>query len=110
MELFLSDNSIKDQQSSRFLQYLITHAKGKPYREVLQTVKKPRLVTLLLAHTHAAPALTHTDKNEMQYQAIRVISLLIKHDDQWFSTQPDIVEALKRIWCNDAYQVNTILL
>lgn len=105
MELLLQDNNIKDQQWSRFLTYLVVNEKGKPYRDVLQNVKKNRLLTLLLAHSQSTPGLSLTDKNEMQYQAVRIISLLIKYDDQWLSTQHDIIEALKRIWCNDQYQV-----
>lgn len=42
-------------------------------------------------------------RNELQFQSIRVISLLIKFDDQWLSNQKDLVEALKQIWSDDRY-------
>jgi len=49
------------------------------------------------------------DKTEMQYQSIRITSLLIKQDDQWLSSQHQLVNAYKQIWCDDQYQVcNTI--
>lgn len=51
---------------------------------------------------------TEAQRNELQYQSIRIISLLIKFDDQWLSTQPDLVKALKQIWCDDNFQVNVI--
>ncbi|GBP38089.1 hypothetical protein EVAR_95217_1 [Eumeta japonica] len=88
-----------------FLVYLIKHREAGPaYREALQTSKKPRLMLLLAANTgNAAANLSQADKAEMQFQSIRVISLLIKYDEQWLSTQHDLVELLKRIWCNDQY-------
>jgi len=45
------------------------------------------------------------DKREMQYQSIRITSLLIKLDDQWLSSQHQLVNAYKQIWCDDQYQV-----
>ncbi|CAH2988559.1 unnamed protein product [Chilo suppressalis] len=97
LDLILSDNNIKDQQWSRFLVFLVKHPEaGSVYREALQTAKKPRLMQLLAASTQP-------DRAEMQFQAVRVISLLIKYDDQWLSTQHDLIELLKRIWCSDQY-------
>lgn len=46
------------------------------------------------------------DKYELQYQSIRVVSLLIKFDDQWFSSQQKLANTYHQIWCNDNYQVN----
>lgn len=103
----MTDINIKDQQWSRFLVFLIKHPEaGAAYRETLQTIKKARLMQLLAANSGGAAAnLPQADKSEMQFQAIRVISLLIKYDDQWLSTQHDLVELLKRIWCSDQYHV-----
>lgn len=53
--------------------------------------------------------LTHDDqarRNELQHQSIRIVSFLIKRDDLWLTRQPELVEALKQIWCNDEYQVS----
>ena len=44
----------------------------------------------------------------MQYQSIRITSLLIKLDDQWLSSQHQLVSAYKQIWCDDQYQVCSI--
>lgn len=108
LDLILSDNNIKDQQWSRFLVFLIKHSKaGPPYRDALQTTKKPRLMQLLAANTGGtATNLPTADRAEMQFQAIRVISLLIKFDEKWLSGQPDLIELLKRIWCSDTYHVS----
>lgn len=110
LDLVLSDNNIKDQQWSRFLVYLIKHPKaGPPYREALQTAKKPRLMQLLAANvTGAATSVPQADRAEMQYQAIRAISLLIKFDDKWLASQQDLIDLLKRIWCSDQYHVSVL--
>lgn len=104
LNLFLHDNSIKDQQWSRYLEYLIKHKDGKPLRDILHS-STTRLVTMLLAHSQTNSNLTHAEKSELQYCAIKIISILIKFDEQWLSTQNQLVTALKQIWCNDDYQV-----
>lgn len=108
LDLVMSDNNIKDQQWSRFFIYLVKHPEaGAAYREALQTTKKTRLMQLLAANTGGAAAtMPQADKAEMQFQAIRVISILIKYDDQWLATQHDLIELLKRIWCSDQYHVS----
>ncbi|KPJ11920.1 Transformation/transcription domain-associated protein [Papilio machaon] len=105
LDLMMNDINIKDQQWSRFIIYLIKHPEAGPaFREALQTSKKPRLQQLLAVNNSAATAaLPQTDRNEMQFQAIRIISLLIKYDDQWLSGQHELMELLKRIWCSDSY-------
>ncbi|XP_044007561.1 transformation/transcription domain-associated protein isoform X2 [Aphidius gifuensis] len=104
LHLFLHDNNIKDQQWSRFLEFLIKHKDGKPFRDVLQNSSN-RLITMLLAHSSQTNTnLTITDKNELQHQAIKIISVLVKFDEDWLSNQTQIIAALKQIWCNDDYQ------
>ncbi|XP_050299225.1 transcription-associated protein 1 isoform X2 [Anthonomus grandis grandis] len=105
---FLDDNYIKDKQFSRYLEYLIKHKDGKPFRDYIQNHMINRLI-ILVQSNYVSINLGLQDrndnqKNEFQYQGIRIISLLIKYDDQWLSTQQDLVEALKQIWCDDNYQ------
>lgn len=103
LNLFLHDNNIKDQQWSRYLEYLIKHKDGKPFRDILHN-STARLVTMLLAHSQTNSNLTHVEKSELQYRAIKIIAILIKFDEQWLSTQNQLVDALKQIWYNDDYQ------
>ncbi|XP_025986851.1 transformation/transcription domain-associated protein [Solenopsis invicta] len=103
LNLFLHDSNIKDQQWSRYLEYLISHKDGKPFRDILHN-STARLVTMLLAHSQTNSNLTHMEKNEVQYRAIKIIGILIKYDEQWLSTQNQLVGALKQIWYNDDYQ------
>lgn len=63
-----------------------------------------RLTTMALANTQYT-TITLEERAELQYESIRIISILIKHDDQWLSSQKELVSALKQIWYNNAYQV-----
>ncbi|XP_043599030.1 transformation/transcription domain-associated protein isoform X1 [Bombus pyrosoma] len=103
LNLFLHDNNIKDQQWSRYLEFLIKQKDGKPFRDVLHG-STTRLITMLLAHSQTNSNLSHSEKSELQHQAIKIIAILIKFDEQWLSTQSQLVGALKQIWCNDEYQ------
>lgn len=103
LNLFLHDNNIKDQQWSRYLEYLIKHKDGKLFRDILHN-STARLVTMLLAHSQTNSNLTHVEKNELQYRAIKIIAILIRFDEQWLSTQNQLIGALKQIWCNNDYQ------
>uniref|UniRef100_A0A1Y1MXI9 FAT domain-containing protein n=3 Tax=Photinus pyralis TaxID=7054 RepID=A0A1Y1MXI9_PHOPY len=104
VDTFLQDALIKDHPFSRYLTFLLKHPNGKVFRDHIQTLEVRRLITMALANTHISFNLTEDERNELQHQSIRIVSILIKHDDQWLSTQQELVEALKQIWCNDEYQ------
>ncbi|XP_075234435.1 transcription-associated protein Nipped-A isoform X2 [Lycorma delicatula] len=102
MDLFLSDTNIKDEQWSRYLEYLIKHQDGKPFRDVLQNeANVQRLIVMALAVSSNSG---DERSYELQYQSIRIVSLLVKLDDQWLSTQHQLVATYRQIWCNDQYQ------
>lgn len=63
---------------------------------------------MVLTNTHIGFNLTEIERNELQHQSIRIVSILIKHDDQWLSTQQELVEALKQVWCTDEFQVRNL--
>ncbi|XP_011505966.1 PREDICTED: transformation/transcription domain-associated protein [Ceratosolen solmsi marchali] len=102
LNLFLNDNNIKDQQWSRYLEFLIKHKNGKSFRDVLHK-STARLIAMLLANSQINSNLTLNEKSELQHQAIRIVSVLIKFDEQWLSSQTQLVAALRQIWCNDDY-------
>nr|XP_022907724.1 transformation/transcription domain-associated protein [Onthophagus taurus] len=103
LEMFLDDALIKDPQYSRYLHYLIKHPDGKIFRESLQNEMIHKLINL--SNSNLTPSnINQNDRNEYQYQSIRIVSLLIKFDDQWLSSQQELVDSFKRIWCTDSYQ------
>lgn len=106
INLLLNDNNIKDQQWSRYLEFLIKHKDGKPFRDVL-CKNTERLTIMLLAHSQQQQNpnsnFTSSEKSEFQHQAIKIVSLLIKFDEQWLSTQSQLMAAFRQIWCSDEY-------
>ncbi|XP_071454988.1 transformation/transcription domain-associated protein [Hetaerina americana] len=114
IDVFFQENNIKDQQWSRFFEFLIKHKDGKPFRDVLQN-SSVRLINMAMGLQYQTSQLGNTsiqppqsvnlpDKPEIQYQSIRITSLLIKFDDQWLITQHQLVTSLKTIWCSEEYQ------
>ncbi|KAG5864322.1 hypothetical protein JTB14_004435 [Gonioctena quinquepunctata] len=103
LDIFLNDHFIKDKQFSRYLEFLIKNKDGKLFRDYIQSHMVKRLITMVLSN-YINLNLELPERNELQYQSIRIISLLIKYDDQWLSTQQELVDALKQIWCDDGYQ------
>ncbi|CAH1997935.1 unnamed protein product [Acanthoscelides obtectus] len=103
LEMFLSDSYIKDKQFSRYLEFLLKQKDGKLFRDYIPNNMVKRLINMVLSNYTNLTLEAH-ERNELQYQAIRIISLLIKFDDQWLSTQQELVDALKQIWCDDSYQ------
>nr|CAH7738954.1 unnamed protein product [Callosobruchus chinensis] len=103
LEMFLSDTYIRDKQFSRYLEFLLKHKDGKLFRDYITSNMVKRLINMVLSNYMNLTLEVH-ERNELQYQAIRIISLLIKFDDQWLSSQQELVDALKQIWCDDSYQ------
>lgn len=113
LDLLMNDNNAKDQQNNRFVIYLLKHKDGQKFRTVMQ-MKSNRLVQLILCNPFdGQPTIqsqqvilaSHEDRYEAQHQAVVIIETLIEFDDNWLSTQADIIEALKKIWQNDLYKV-----
>lgn len=110
LKLLMNDNNIKDQQYNRFVIYLLKHKDGEKFRKDMQT-KSARLVQLILCNPSDITMLqsqvvleTYEDRYEAQHQAIAIIETLIEYDDNWLSTQVDIINALKTIWQTDLYK------
>uniref|UniRef100_A0A146L0J1 Transformation/transcription domain-associated protein n=6 Tax=Lygus hesperus TaxID=30085 RepID=A0A146L0J1_LYGHE len=105
ISLLLSDNNIKDDLWSKYLEYLIKHDEGRPFREVLQSPEcVERLIAMALAPKIITTTLTTDERLELQFQSIRIVSLLVKYDDQWLSSQEQLAQTFNQIWCNDQYQ------
>jgi len=102
-DLFLNE-SLRDPQWSRFLIYLIKHKEGKPFRDVVQN-NVPHLIALITAVLRKT-ALAVNDRYELQFQGVRLVSLIVRYDDQWLSSQRDLVLTLRELWCSEEYHVH----
>ncbi|XP_045469394.1 transcription-associated protein 1 isoform X2 [Harmonia axyridis] len=98
LEMLMSDAYVQDRQYCRYLNFLIKHKDGKPFRDYIQNHLVNRLIVM------ASFWINQNDRLSLQFQSIRIVSLLIKYDDQWLATQQKLVDAIKQIWCDDSYQ------
>ncbi|KAL3832377.1 hypothetical protein ACJMK2_024027 [Sinanodonta woodiana] len=110
IELLLNDVHIKDMQFLRFFEYLLKSKDGQQFRDFMkmQTLK---LVTMATGsgqtptppQTPTGTAITPA-RSDLEFQAILIIHILVRFDDKWLSTQPQLVNCLKKIWISDAFQ------
>lgn len=104
LEYFLDVVNIKAQQYSRYLEVLLKHpTSGEIFREYLQNNLVPRLLSMLLPNQQLAGELSEPDRQELQYQSIRIISILVKYDKNWIRNNYVVILNLNKIWCSDEY-------
>lgn len=94
MDLFLNDNFLKDPSYNTYLEYILLHKNGKLFRDHLQINMIERLMELTI---------NYDTQNEYKYQAIKIVNILIKYDDEWLSTNMNLIDCMQKIWCNDNY-------
>nr|XP_042899044.1 transformation/transcription domain-associated protein isoform X5 [Parasteatoda tepidariorum] len=111
IELLLSDQNIYEEQVTRFSEYLLKNQEGKAFREVLQQ-NPTKLVSMAFGANQTTTPVTSTITgvthvpiiHEIQFQAIRTVSLLAKLDDEWLSEQHQLVACLRKIWISKDFQ------
>ncbi|MGH0143484.1 UNVERIFIED_CONTAM: hypothetical protein FKN15_046212 [Acipenser sinensis] len=86
----------------------LKHKDAKPLRDVLAS-NPNRFVTLLLpaAAWPGSPSTstsTSTMRLDLQFQATKIISIIVKHDEAWLAGQHSLVGQLRRVWVNEAFQ------
>ncbi|XP_049825027.1 transcription-associated protein 1 isoform X2 [Aethina tumida] len=106
LDMFLDDNFVKEKQYNRYLEYLLKHKEGKVFKDQLIQQRMKRVITMSMAvlepsHAHVNLSLAH--RNQMQFQAIKIVTALAKEDDSWLNQHTDLLAAFRRIWCDDAY-------
>uniref|UniRef100_W5MQE4 Transformation/transcription domain-associated protein n=1 Tax=Lepisosteus oculatus TaxID=7918 RepID=W5MQE4_LEPOC len=108
VELFMMEATLNDPQWSRMFMSFLKHKDAKPLRDVL-AANPNRFVPLLLpAGTPAAvrpgsPS-TNTARLDLQFQAIKIISIIVKNDEGWLAGQHSLVSQLRRVWVSEAFQ------
>ncbi|XP_072415930.1 transformation/transcription domain-associated protein isoform X1 [Chiloscyllium punctatum] len=107
VELFMMEATLNDPQWSRMFMSFLKHKDAKPLRDVLAATPG-RFVNLLFPGAQAAvrpgsPS-TSTIRLDLQFQAIKIISIIVKNDGNWLSGQPQLVSHLRRVWVSDAFQ------
>ncbi|XP_051968309.1 transformation/transcription domain-associated protein-like [Xyrauchen texanus] len=108
VELFMMEATLNDPQWSRMFMSFLKHKDAKPLRDVLAS-NPNRFVNLLVP---AGPASTvrpgspstNTARLDLQFQAIKIISIIVKNDEGWLAGQHSLVSQLRRVWVSEAFQ------
>lgn len=108
VELFMMEATLNDPQWSRMFMSFLKHKDAKPLRDVLAS-NANRFVPLLVPAGTAATVRpgspsTTTARLDLQFQAIKIISIIVKHDEGWLAGQHSLVSQLRRVWVSEAFQ------
>ncbi|XP_048847031.1 transformation/transcription domain-associated protein isoform X2 [Brienomyrus brachyistius] len=108
VELFMMEATLNDPQWSRMFMSFLKHKDAKPLRDVLAS-NPSRFLPLLVpagptATVRPGSPSTSTARLDLQFQAIKIISIIVKHDESWLAGQHSLVGQLRRVWVSDAFQ------
>ncbi|KAM5151825.1 transformation/transcription domain-associated protein [Mantella aurantiaca] len=110
VELFMMEATLNDPQWSRMFMSFLKHKDAKPLRDVL-AANPNRFITLLMPGVTQASVRpgspstsTTTMRLDLQFQAIKIISIIVKNDENWLANQHSLVSHLRRVWVSDAFQ------
>ncbi|XP_061666078.1 transformation/transcription domain-associated protein [Syngnathoides biaculeatus] len=108
VELFMMEATLNDPQWSRMFMSFLKHKDAKPLRDVLAS-NPNRFVTLLVpagttATVRPGSPSTTTARLDLQFQAIKIISIIVKNDEGWLAGQHSLVNQLRRVWVSEAFQ------
>ncbi|KAJ3607999.1 hypothetical protein NHX12_025050, partial [Muraenolepis orangiensis] len=106
VELFMMEATLNDPQWSRMFMSFLKHKDAKPLRDVLAS-NPSRFVPLLVPASTAAtvrPGSPSTARLDLQFHAIKIISIIVKNDEGWLAGQHSLVSQLRRVWVSEAFQ------
>uniref|UniRef100_A0A8B9K8X1 Transformation/transcription domain-associated protein n=1 Tax=Astyanax mexicanus TaxID=7994 RepID=A0A8B9K8X1_ASTMX len=108
VELFMMEATLNDPQWSRMFMSFLKHKDAKPLRDVLAS-NPSRFVPLLVPAGTAATVRpgspsTSTARLDLQFQAVKIISIIVKNDEGWLAGQHSLVSQLRRVWVSEAFQ------
>ncbi|XP_076856386.1 transformation/transcription domain-associated protein isoform X1 [Brachyhypopomus gauderio] len=108
VELFMMEATLNDPQWSRMFMSFLKHKDAKPLRDVLAS-NPSRFVPLLVPAGTAATVRpgspsTSTARLDLQFQAIKIISIIVKNEEGWLAGQHSLVSQLRRVWVSETFQ------
>ncbi|XP_017339267.1 transformation/transcription domain-associated protein isoform X2 [Ictalurus punctatus] len=108
VELFMMEATLNDPQWSRMFMSFLKHKDAKPLRDVLAS-NPSRFVPLLVpagtpGTVRPGSPSTSTARLDLQFQAIKIISIIVKNDEGWLASQHSLVSQLRRVWVSEAFQ------
>ncbi|XP_019648042.1 PREDICTED: transformation/transcription domain-associated protein-like [Branchiostoma belcheri] len=104
VDLFIQEAHLKEPQTNRTFTAMLKREEAKPFRDVIQA-NPLKLANVALSTGGLRPGSpNYLTQQELQYQAIHIYSILVKHDPAWLSKHPMLMSHLKQIWISDDFQ------
>uniref|UniRef100_UPI00359021B0 transformation/transcription domain-associated protein-like n=1 Tax=Myxine glutinosa TaxID=7769 RepID=UPI00359021B0 len=108
VELFMMEGTLNDPQWSRMFMRFLKHSEAKKLRDVL-AASPQHFFTLLSSGPMsvarpASPTQAQPSRLDSQFIAIKIISIIVRHDEKWLPGQPALASHLRRVWISDAFQ------
>ncbi|KAG7262610.1 hypothetical protein CRUP_016851 [Coryphaenoides rupestris] len=105
----MMEATLNDPQWSRMFMSFLKHKDAKPLRDVLASNPSRFGPLLAPAGTAAAvrpgsPSTATTARLDLQFHAIKIISIIVKNDEAWLAGQHSLVSQLRRVWVSEAFQ------
>lgn len=102
VDFLLNHNSVRCEEYGLFLEFLLNSEEGKVFKETLKS-RSIRLMQMFLAPTQPDLHLTKEEKMEIRFRAIRIVSMLIDYDNNWLTTQTQLITVIKQVWYKNEY-------
>ncbi|XP_065923524.1 transformation/transcription domain-associated protein isoform X7 [Magallana gigas] len=101
VDMFLSEAKLKDHQWNRLFEFILTHSDGKKFREVLESNPTKLLNIAQQQGAESVPVTSGT--NDLQFQMIKLISVLTRFEEAWLSQHAVIITNLLTIWKSEGF-------
>jgi len=112
ISLLLTERNLHEQQVYRLLKFILEGDDGEVFRNVInQQTYYAKLV--ILTSGSVTVSITETDETgqlikrqvtfDLRYQAILIISIMIKYDYNWLVSRRQLVDNLQQIWTSEEF-------
>lgn len=112
MTLLFTEKNLNEQQVYRLLKYILKGKDGEVFRNVISHQeyykKLEKLSAGLVTVTNserdeAGQIITRQLIFDLRYQAILIMSIMIKYDSDWLVTRRSLVANLQKIWTSEEF-------
>lgn len=112
IQLLLTERNLHEQQVYRLLKFILKGDQGQVFRNVLSqqpyygklAMLTSGLVTINMTETdESGQVVRRPAAFDLRYQAILIISIMIKYDNDWLVSRRQLVDNLQQIWISEDF-------
>lgn len=112
ISLLLTDRNLHEQQVYRLLKYILKGDEGEVFRNVINrheyysklSMFTSGLISIPFSETdEAGQTIKRQVSFDLRYQAILIISIMIKYDNDWLVNRRPLVDNLQQIWISEEF-------